>query len=125
MMSIFNKSRPQKTPFVSTHRVDVYDQHEEKKSGAPVKIAEASTDGKQGKLTIMDDRFEAVLRPLFTHDQLVLQGGGESGGVFADGGPTKLKPWQWDTLQHVVNHELKIHQLRAEIVDTTPKKKSE
>ena len=121
-MSIFNKSRPQRTPFVSTHRVDVYDQYEENKTGKPVKVAEASTDGKQGKLTVLDDRFEAVLRPLFTHDQLALHGGGESGGKFADGGPKKLKPWRWDTLDQVVNHELKIHQLRAEIVETAKKK---
>ena len=121
-MSIFNKSRPRRTPFVSTHRVDVYDQYAEKTTGTPVKVAEANTDGKQGNLTVLDDRFEAVLRPLFTHDQLAFQGGGEADGKFADGAPKKLKPWKWETLNHVVDHELKIHQLRAEIVDTAKKK---
>lgn len=88
--------------------VDIFDHLAEAKQGTPTKVAVVQSDGQQGSLTLLDHRFEAMLRPLFTDPKRVLVGGpGAGDGVKA------LGPWTEEALRYLVNLELRVHNLRG------------
>ena len=96
-------------------RIDVYDAYSEAKTGQPKKVAEVRTDGKRGKVQVLDPSFAGVLADAFERPQHVFTQGVSTKGLSLDGAPRVLPAWSNEAIEHVVTHELKIHQLRAEI----------
>jgi len=96
-------------------QIDVYDAYAEAKTGQPKKVAEVSTDGKRGQVRVLDPAFAGVLGDAFERPQHVFTQGVTANGLSMDGTPRTLPAWSKEAVEHVVNNELKIHQLRAEI----------
>ena len=90
--------------FVPLFRLDVFDRQAERKGKGKVKIAEVLSDGISGEVNVIDSRFADLLQPMFTNTAMRVQ-------------PVeKLAPFGREALEHALNNELPIHNLRGELV---------
>lgn len=96
-------------------RIDVFDAYSEAKTGQPKKIAQIQTDGRRGKVEVLDPQFSQVVKDAFERPQHVFANGVTTQGLSYDGAPRTLAAWSPEAIDHVVKNELKVHQLRAEI----------
>jgi len=99
--------------FKASRRIDVFHRAGERKGKGPVKIAEIFTDGIEGRVKVLDARFEKMIAPLFAEPQLEPMAPRRP--------PQKLKPWKRETVDHLVRHILPRFDLRAEVCDVQSK----
>src|SRR5688572_12084502 len=102
--------------FTPSRRIDVYHRAEERAGRSPLKVAEVLTDGVQGRVRVLDSRFEGIVEPLFCEALLEIVNGGTSGSMSWDGEPTKMRAWKTETIDHIVANTLVRFGLRAGIV---------
>jgi tetratricopeptide (TPR) repeat protein len=71
-------------------------------------VAEVRYDGTKGRLEVKEPRHRAVLTRLFERPLDVTPAGGfdEDEGMWYDAMPVELAPWQPETLEHLLEHEI-------------------
>lgn len=92
--------------FRPTHRVEIFDRFQEGLQGCPVKIAEVSSDGIQGRIRILDERFRGLIEGLFSLGSLVME---------REAPEPRIETYSLDGIRQVIDHELGVHDLYAAV----------